>query len=582
MTETTTDPALEDFRWFLWEVWEYLGLPEPTPGQYELAAHLQGGPQQMIAMCQRGFGKSWILAAYCVWLLWKDNRLNILVVSASGERAVDFSQFCLRLLDMPKLAHLKPRDGDRQRMDRFDVHGAPLMQSANLVAIGVFGQLTGKRADIVVADDVEVPNTIETQGMREKLWRRTSEFTDLLKPEGPRRVIYLGTPHTEDSTYNRLARERGFEKWIWPATYPDDRLMRVYEGSLAPELLRRMGEASESLEGLATDPERFDDIALAEKRAVKTPSEWALQYLLDTSLSDYLKHPLRLSDLVVFDLDPRVAPEKVVWAGSREHRVEELPCVGLGDDHYQKPMTVVGDWLPYEMKLLAIDPSGRGQDETGWCVLGVLAGMIYLLDCGGIPEGYEETTLSQLAFKAKTYEVNLVVVEENFGNGMFTNLLRPHLDRAGSFALEEVRHSRQKELRICDTLEPVISSHKLAVSPKVIRDDYESRKDLSEDKRGPYKLFYQMARVSRDKGALHHDDRLDALAIGVDRMVTHMGKDQDKIMHSRHDLLLEEELEKDLEYLGFGSKGRGWLRGTRFQELRGRRSSREIPPSRAL
>jgi hypothetical protein len=544
----------------------YLGLPEPTNGQYHLAHQMQHGPQRLITMCFRGFGKSWIAAAYCVWLLWKDQTLNVLVCSASAERAVDFTQFCLRLLEMPELAHLMPRDDDRRRMDRFDVHGAPVMQSANLVALGVFGQMTGKRADIVVADDVEVPNTVETQGMREKLWTRSSEFTDLLKPEGPQRVICLGTPHSEDSIYNRLEQQRGFTKWIWPAQYPDQRLKTVYSDSLAQPLQEADLEA-----GQATDPQRFDDTVLAEKRSAKTPSEWALQYQLDTSLSDYLKHPLRLSDLIVMDIDPETAPEKLVWASGKDQRIEDkqLPCVGLSGDYYHRPLSIQGDWLPYEMKVMAIDPAGRGHDETGYAIVGTLNGYLYLLDAGGMMGGYEDTTLSKLAFLAQKWKVNEVILESNFGDGMYEQLFQPHLAQRWTTewqcGIEEVRHNRQKELRICDTLEPLVAHHKLVVSPSVIRGDLDAYKlsnQVGEEKRRQLQLFFQMARISRDKGSLHHDDRLDALSMAAARVKDLVGRDADLLMERKQLEDFYEELNKDLEELGQVQDSPGWMWGT--------------------
>ena len=527
-------------------------------------------------MCFRGFGKSWILSAYAVWCLLWDQSLNILVVSASQERAEDFTQFCLRLLDMPETRHLKPREGDRQRMARFDVHGAPTMHSANLVACGVMGSLTGKRADIVMADDCEIPNTVETQGMREKLWKRTSEFTDLLKPEGPARVIYLGTPHSEDSIYNRLARERGFNKWIWPAQYPDARLLQVYEGSLAQPLLDRQG-TSAWIEGRATDPERFDDLVLAEKRAAKTPSEWALQYLLDTSLSDYLKFPLKLPDVTVMDCDMEMAPEKVVWAGGKDQRIQELPCPGLAGDYWHKPMAVVGDWAPYEIKVMAIDPSGRGKDETAYAIVGVRNGYIYLIDAGGMLEGYEDSVLSQLAHAARKAQVHQIVVESNFGDGMFSKLLQPHIDRAAekhrdevkrhwSPGLEEVSHNRQKELRICDTLEGPFAGHRIVVDRALVQRDFDKHPTLPDDKRGLHRLFYQVARICREKGALHHDDGLDSFAIAVNHVVHLMGVDEDKAIRQAAEDAFQQELEDDLEEMGARTPHRGWGFGTGLEQ----------------
>ncbi len=41
-------------------------------------------------------------------------------------------------------------------------------------------------------------------------------------------------------------------------------------------------------------------------------------------------------------------------------------------------------------------------------------------------------------------------------------------------------------------------------------------------------LFYQLTRITRDRGCLSHDDRLDTLGLLVSRFLDIMGKDRDK------------------------------------------------------
>ena len=150
----------EDFRYFLVVVWKFLDLPDPTPLQYDVARYLQHGPRRKIIEAFRGIGKSWITSAFVVWLLLRNPQLKILVVSASKERADQFSTFTLRLIhELPILAHLIPSEDQRQSKIAFDVGPALPDHSPRVKSVGILGQLTGSRADHIVAHDVEVPNT---------------------------------------------------------------------------------------------------------------------------------------------------------------------------------------------------------------------------------------------------------------------------------------------------------------------------------------------------------------------------------------------------------------------------------------
>jgi hypothetical protein len=166
-----------DFRNFLFVVWKYLNLPKPTAVQLAMAWFLQHGPDRLMIQAFRGVGKSWIAAAFVVWCLWCNPQLNILVVSASKNRADNFATFCLQIIEtIPWLEHLKPREDQRRSKLMFDVGPAEPDQNASVMSAGITGQITGFRADIIVPDDVEVPKNSETQLQREKLAERVKEF----------------------------------------------------------------------------------------------------------------------------------------------------------------------------------------------------------------------------------------------------------------------------------------------------------------------------------------------------------------------------------------------------------------------
>lgn len=522
----------EDFRYFLFIVWKHLNLPDPTPVQYDIAEFIQNGPRRSIIEAFRGVGKSWITSAYVCWLLLRNPQLKIMVVSASSDRSDQFSIFTKRLIyELPILKHLIPAPHQRQSNISFDVGPAQPDHSPSVKSVGIFGQLTGSRADYIISDDAEVPNNAETQGMRDRLSERVKEFDAVIKPGGV--IKYLGTPQCEDSLYNQLPK-RGYVLRVWPARVPNSSEAEInYHGSLAPFIVDLI---SDTTVGDPVDPMRFDHEDLLEREASYGRSGFALQFMLDTRLSDADRYPLKLSDLVVMRVNNEAAPDKVIWSANPDNMIKNLECVGMPGDRYYSPATVLGNWSEYRGTCLFIDPSGRGKDETAFAVTKMKNGYIYVPKAGGFKGGYDENTLQSIADLAEEQEATIILIESNFGDGMFTQLLKPYiLKKDITCAIEEVRHNKQKELRIIDTLEPVMNQHKLIIDPELIVNDRKSTEDLPPDIANRYQLFYQMSRITKDRGALSHDDRLDALAGGVAYWVELMSMDADRKMSEQRE-----------------------------------------------
>jgi len=197
---------------------------------------------------------------------------------------------------------------------------------------------------------------------------------------------------------------------------------------------------------------------------------------------------------------------------------------------------------------MSIDPSGRGKDETGYAVVKMLNGYLFVTQAGGLPGGYDMPTLQKLAKIAKDELVNHIIIEANFGDGMYQALFEPVVSKIHPCMVEEVKHSTQKERRIIDTLEPVISRHKLIVDKKVIEDDYKTAQAYEADAKFTKTLVYQMTRVTYDRGSLKHDDRLDALAIAVNYWVEQMAQDADRGIASEKSEALDRELQKFMDH----------------------------------
>lgn len=532
-----------DFVFFLFVLWKALSLPVPTRCQIDMAKKLSAGDnRRFILQAFRGIGKSFITCAFVVWKLWNNPDLKFMIVSASKERADANSIFIKRIIDlMPQLQELKPKQGQRDAVISFDVGPAKPDHSPSVKSVGITGQLTGSRADILIADDVEVPNNSATQAARDRLSELVKEFDAILKPGGI--IIYLGTPQNEMTLYRELE-GRGYTTTIWPARYPRDKKdWQSYGDRLAPMLQAELEEDPESFYWRPTDEVRFDDTDLKERELSYGKAGFALQFMLNPNLSDAEKYPLKLRDLIVADLDPASSPMVYQWLPNPQNKREDVPNVGLMGDSYHTYQTVGSAFSSYTQKILVIDPSGRGKDETGYAVLYQLNGYIFAMEVGGMRGGYEDSTLEALAKIGRKWKVNEYVIEGNFGDGMYLELFKPVAARIHPAAVTEVKSKGQKELRICDVLEPIMGSHRLIVNAAAIVQDYQSASDKDGVRNPIYSLFYQMTRISRERGALAHDDRLDALAIGVQFFVESMAKDANKGEREVTEEWLEEQME---------------------------------------
>ena len=503
----------DSFPLFLSLVWKSLDLPRPTRAQLAIAEYLQGGPKRLQIQAFRGLGKSWIAAAFVLWMLWNDRDKKILVVSASKQRADDFTIFCQKcILEFEWLSHMRPVDDD-QRWSRvsFDIAGCRPAQSPSVKSVGITGQLTGSRADLIVFDDVEVPANSATDMMREKLLQLVTEGESVLTPKADSRIVFLGTPQTTFTVYRTL-RERNYRPFVWPARYPKS--LVGYEDVLAPQLQRDIEEQGhETLLWQPTDT-RFSEINLLEREQSMSRSNFMLQFMLDTSLSDALKFPLKLSDFSVLPLDLQRGPSDLVWGADKETLLD-LPAVALPGDRWHRPKAT-GEYVPWGETIVAVDPSGRGKDETVAVVLSQINGFLYLRDIFASQNGYSDTTLREILRRAKQYGASKCLIESNFGDGAIMELMKKHAQEMKvGLEFEESRATTRKEDRIIDTLEPVLNQHRLCIDQRLIDWDYRSNPDQAPEERLPRMLMYQLTRMCREKGAVKHDDRVDSLALGV-------------------------------------------------------------------
>ena len=502
----------DDFKLFLQALWGQLDLPTPTRAQYAIADYLQHGPKRLQIQAFRGIGKSWITGAFVLWTLFKDPEKKIMIISASKERADNMSIFLQKLIiETPWLKHLQPKaDDSRWSRISFDVNCSP-HQAPSVKSVGITGQLTGSRADLMILDDIEIPGNSMSEMMRERLLQLCTEAESILTPKEDSRIMYLGTPQTVFTVYRKLA-ERNYRPFVWPARFP--RSLSNYEGLIAPQLQEDIDNGADKWE--VTDPDRFNDDDLIEREAAMGRSNFMLQFMLDTSLSDAEKFPLKMADLIVTSVNPTTAPDSIVWCSDPRNCIKDLPTVGLPGDYFYSPMQLQGEWDSYQETICSVDPSGRGTDETAAAFISQRNGFLYLHEMRAYRDGYSDNTLLDILKGCRKFNVTKLVIETNFGDGIVAELFKKHLIQTKQgIDVEEVRATVRKEQRIIDTMEPILNQHRLVVDRSVVDWDYNSNKDAAPESRLLYMLFYQMSRMCREKGAVKHDDRLDCLSQGV-------------------------------------------------------------------
>jgi len=532
---SSIDLLKSDFLRFLRFVFvEVLNLPEPSAIQNDIARFLvSGGNPRKFIQAFRGVGKSYITCIYVVWRLWVNPYLKVVIASADMRGARLNAALIRQIINHPagdnfwsELRTRKDQDGNATAFDVGACFDRPAKEkSVNVLSIG--GSLAGNRGHLFLLDDIENTNNSQTEGARETLRARIPEFINMQIPSEDSGIIVLGTPQSMDTVYKDFG-DKGYEVRIWTQRYPLASKIANYGGKLAPFITDRIAknpalcEPNQSQLGGAPTEKRFTDAYCFEQQIENGAGGYLLQFMLDTELSDADKYALKTSNMICMDVDPEVAPFKLTWGSTTDLVIPDIANFGFKGDRYYRPFYRSNEFEKYTGSVMTIDPSGRGKDETSYCVTKFLNGYVHVRKIGGFQgTGYSPETLERLAQIAKEEQVNKVVIEGNMGSGMFSELLKPYLQKVYPVTVEDVRSSGQKEHRIIDTLAPVMASHKLVMDITVLRNDAKETEIVRS-------AMYQLTHLTNVKGSLKYDDRIDVLAMGVAYWTAMMAVDEDR------------------------------------------------------
>lgn len=542
-----------DFRNFLKLSFYHRRRPEPTRLQYHMADMMQKH-RRIIVHAARGRGKTTLAADFGLYEGLKDPDTREVVFSAGDKFSSTITGWMHGLLkDRPIddndalpyiLEPLRPRPGQNDAKDKFDFGPATTGEKdPSVISVGIKGQFTGRRPKLAILDDIETPQNSRTVTEREILATYAAAIEHILEEDsGESRVIVLGTPQTEETVYKKISK-KGYKVIVLPIRYPEPDYADFLGDDLAPMLreditknpdLMRGGGINKD-QGQVTEPERMNEERCQEKEVEITgdegASQWRLQYHLDIRVTDKGRFPLRMEETSVMDLDIAMGPEFVTWG--REVRVD-IPTFGFSGDYYYAPRSI-GRLVPWDFSVLYVDPSSRGEDESGLAVIRALNGNLFVAWTDGIFGGATPENSRYIAKLAYDMRVQSVQIEPNYGDGSWRLAVLPYMMdyfasvqyTCGIIDSEYATNQMSKEVRNVRTLAPIFNSHRLIWCRKNLeRDAHFQRAGCASEKVDRYRAAYQITHLTEHKNSLAKDDRVDAISGGCRAALQGLGKSQ--------------------------------------------------------
>ncbi|KAF0225922.1 MAG: hypothetical protein FD176_77 [Rhodospirillaceae bacterium] len=424
------------FPEFVW-VWN-AKLGQSTPPHHLrmarwLARKYKSHHRELLLMAFRNSGKSTIVGLFCAWALLCDPNLRIIILAADFALAKKMVRNVKRIIERHPLTQgLKPKRRDHWASDQFTVNRPGELRDPSMVAKGIGANITGSRAEIVICDDVEVPNTCDSAPKRQDLRERLGEIEYVLVPGGLQ--LYVGTPHSFYTIYASQPRlEAGEER-----TFLDG--------------FHRLELPLLDKNGASAWPERFPADKIAGIRRRTGPNKFDSQMMLmPVNIADGRLDPDRL----------RLYQADLVYAEGNG-----LPVLSLDD---KRLVSASCWWDP------AYGAPGKGDasvvaalftDQEGgyW-----LHRVQYLTHDSARADEDEATQLCrQVAGFVQDLHLPSVCLETNGLGRFLPGLLRRELAKAGyPCAVVEVASRKAKDQRIIDAFDAVLAAGALSVHRSV-------------------------------------------------------------------------------------------------------------------
>ena len=435
-------------------VWNNLQKLDTPALHINMARWLQleweAGSNALLLMAFRNSGKSTLVGLFSAWLLSRDPDLRILVLAADLALARKMVRNVKRVIERHPLTRmLKPARADQWASEQFTVNRQAELRDPSMLARGIGANVTGSRADVVICDDVEVPNTCDTAPKRADLRGRLAEIEYVLVPGGLQ--LYVGTPHTYDTIYAAAPR----------ITSDDGKPFLDGFGRLEVPLLDPTGRSRW--------PERFPASRIAAIRERSGPNKFKSQMLLQ---------PVNIED-------SRLDPQRLIFY---EDDLDYVECNGRG------VLTLAGRklvsascwWDP------AYGAPGKGDASVIAALFTGEDGTYYLHAIRYLEHDPEEATrasagnqkhrndtdeASQMCRQAvdflREFYLPSVTLETNGLGRFLPGLLRRTLAASGvEAAVIETTSHRAKDLRILDAFDAVLAAGRLHAHRSIRRTPF--------------------------------------------------------------------------------------------------------------
>lgn len=418
----------------------FLVLWNRTQGQGTPDIHLRmadwlqacwlGGDRRLLLMAFRACGKSTMIGLFTAWLFYRSPDLRILVLAAEMSLARRMVRNVRRIIERhPLTAHLKPDRPDQWAGDQFTLRRDMELREPSMMARGVDANITGCRADMIVCDDVEVPNTCDTAEKRENLREVLRELDFILVPGGT--MLYVGTPHS------------------WFTIYADAPRAEIGEVRAFLDGYKRLLLPILDARGDSQWPDRFTMADIDRMKRQAGINKFRSQMMLE---------PVNIAE-------GRLNPALLQRYG--------------GDLHYNRVLNVLTLNGRQVVSCSAYwDPAFGGGDGSVLAIVFAdadgdmwLHHIVYLKGDGQVDEATAQSRAVSMA--ARDYFVPGITVETNGIGKFLPAILRRELARARVPAAVVEHHStRAKDIRILEAFETIMAARMLHVHDTVFKTPF--------------------------------------------------------------------------------------------------------------